>query len=78
MFLTGRHVDASYAPSQHMLSQRRTPNTASSEGEVFNPLEEEIFEKDGVIEDIIAVDYKTTWVEETLYGSCLILQNNTS
>ena len=51
--ITGCHVDAKMPPpEEHKLN---------SEGTEYSPYEkEEIFEQDGTVEDIIAVDYKST------------------
>ena len=53
--ITGCHVDAKVPPQEaHKLN---------SDGSEYSPYEkEEIFEQDGTVEDIIAVDYKSTWV----------------
>ena len=64
MSITGRHMDASQAPLTHFLPADLSSSSSASQHhrqlDESNPLEEEIFAKDGVIEDIIAVDYKTT------------------
>ena len=52
--ITGQHVQAYQAPVD--LLSTRVPDT----GQGFSSLEEEIIEQDGEVEDIIAIDYRST------------------
>lgn len=59
--ITGQHVDARVPPVESLaqLSENR-----ESETEVYE--KEEVFAQDGHVEDIIAVDYKTAYVQQLL------------
>ena len=57
MSITGQHVDARVPPMESFAHfGENDANTAGYE-------KEEVFAQDGYVEDIIAVDYKTAYVE---------------
>ena len=51
----GHHVEAKSVPYES-LSARSEPNSNTNP---FDQFEEEVFAEDGVVEDVIAVDYKS-------------------
>ena len=51
----GKHVDAQHLPSDNLF--QHIANGTGGEAE----LQEEVFEIDGQVEDVIAVDYNPGW-----------------